>query len=145
MATPQQFKCGSCNALITIEGQPGFCPQCGEPIVVAVPEAGQPPGPAAGRGLSERESLNVVTDTVVGPNLRVKDNLYQAIAIGISVLLCAGVGALIAVRVSPDNGRMAALGGAIAGGIVGLIVGTLGSGMFLMIYRFVRHVRGRHD
>ncbi len=29
--------------------------------------------------------------------------------------------------------------------LVGLIVGFLTSGLFLMVYRMVRHVQGRHD
>ena len=35
--------------------------------------------------------------------------------------------------------------GAVVGACVGLLAGLFGSGLFLMIYRAVRHVRGRHD
>jgi hypothetical protein len=33
----------------------------------------------------------------------------------------------------------------IVGGFLGLIAGLLGSGVFLMIYRAVRHAKGKHD
>jgi uncharacterized membrane protein YeiB len=35
--------------------------------------------------------------------------------------------------------------GAVVGGFVGLFAGLFGSGIFLMVYRAVRHVRGKHD
>jgi hypothetical protein len=36
-------------------------------------------------------------------------------------------------------------GGAIAGAFAGLAVGLFASGIFLMIYRAVRHLQGKHD
>ena len=145
MGHEQQVKCLHCDAVIQDEDQGGFCPRCGQPIVVAVPEDAQPPSAAAEPGLSNREALNVVTDTVVGPNVRLRDNLYQALVIGISVLLGVGAGAVIGLVASPDDRAFSAAAGAICGGIVGLLLGTLGSGLFLAIYRLVRHARGRHD
>ena len=157
MGTEGELKCVHCNAPIAVEGQSGCCPQCGQPIVVACPfggafacptdgmEAGQPAGPRAGDGRANREAFNVVTDTVIGPNVRLKDNFYQALAIGICLLLGAGTGALVALSFSPDDRGMAAAGGAIAGGILGLIVGVIASGLFLGIYRLIRHIRGHHD
>ncbi len=138
-----ETRCAHCHASLPADALGGFCPRCGEPIVVSVPEE----APAAGQpSLSGRESLNVLTDTVVGPNIRFRDNLHQALAIGIFVLLGAGVGALIAFRFGgPDDRGLNAALGAACGGFLGLIVGTLTSGLFLAIYRLVRHARGRHD
>jgi hypothetical protein len=90
-------------------------------------------GPASGR-----EQYNVIADTVVGPNLRLRDNLIQAASIIVCMLLGVVIGALL---LGP-NERMA---GIIFGGFIGLLVGLFGSGIFLMIYRAVRHLRGRHD
>ena len=85
---------------------------------------------------SGRQTYNVVTDLVTGPNLRKKDNVYQGVSILICLLLGVGIGALIS-----DNWRV----GAVAGGFFGLLVGLLGSGIFLMIFRAVRHRQERHD
>jgi hypothetical protein len=86
--------------------------------------------------LSNRETYNLVTDTVGGPNLRLRDNLYQGLAILICAILGAGIGWLVAK--DAFTGIAAGLGG-------GLIVGLLASGFFLMIYRAVQHARGKHD
>jgi uncharacterized membrane protein YeaQ/YmgE (transglycosylase-associated protein family) len=85
---------------------------------------------------TQREQYNLVTDTVGGPNLRLKDNLYQGIAIVVCLVLGAVVGSFLAEE------RMT---GAGIGALVGLVAGTLGSGIFLMVYRAVRHARGKHD
>ena len=77
----------------------------------------------------------MVTDTVGGPNLRWKDNLFQAL----SILVCAMIGAGVLSLVFKT--WLAAMGGIVAG----MIVGTFTSGFVLMIYRGVRHLRGRHD
>ena len=87
-------------------------------------------------GVTGRAAYNIVTDIVTGPNIRLKDNLVQGIAI--FVCLCIGVG--IGVALAREW-----LAGALVGGLVGLVLGLLGSGMFLMVYRTVRHIRGRHD
>lgn len=87
-------------------------------------------------GLTGRQTYNIVSDTVTGVNVRLKDNLIQALAIVVCVVLGAAVGAaVIEVR----------LAGAAVGGFVGLFVGWIGSGVFLMVYRAVMHIRGRHD
>jgi hypothetical protein len=69
-------------------------------------------------------------------NFRARDNIVQAIAVVGGLVLGAIVGAL-AVR---DH-----LTGAIIGAFGGLLVGLFGSGIALMIYRGIRHARGRHD
>ncbi len=84
--------------------------------------------------MTGRQAFNVVTDTVAGPNLRLKDNLLQGLAIGVCMALGAGIGFLV--------GHKA---GAILGAVLGMVLGLLGSGIFLMVYRAVAHIRGKHE
>ena len=79
----------------------------------------------------------IVFDTILGPNLRWKDNLYQ----GLVVLLGASTGALIGFYALPDEPEL----GAILGGIVGVLAAVFGSGLFLMVYRALMHMKGNHD
>lgn len=86
--------------------------------------------------LSNRQAYNLVTDTVTGPNIRLRDNVFQGICVLIGLILGSTIGALVV----PDR-----LPGALVGAFIGLVVGILGSGLFLMIYRAARHFRGKHD
>ncbi len=86
--------------------------------------------------MTGRQAYNVVSDTVAGPNMRLKDNLVQALVIAVCLLLGAAIGAVLV------EDRLA---GALVGAFLGLLVGLLGSGFFLMIFRAVMHIRGRHD
>ena len=86
--------------------------------------------------LTGRGAYNVVTDTIGGPNIRLRDNLIQAIAIAVCLFLGAGIGALVVEERVP---------GALVGAFVGLLVGLFGSGLFLMVYRALMHARGKHD
>lgn len=88
--------------------------------------------------LTSRESYNVATDTVAGVNVRWKDNLLQ----GIAILVSIAVGAVIGLFVIDPRARLI---GAAAGAFIGMIVGLFGSGLFLMVYRGIRHLRGKHD
>ncbi len=112
------------------------------------PRPPQPPGkppappvlpsePVALRPLSGHETYNVVSDTIIGVNVRGRDNLIQFLAIAAAVILGVGVGALVSPR---DR-----ISGAIFGGIAGLIGGLLLSGIALMIYRAIRHASGKHN
>jgi ABC-type microcin C transport system permease subunit YejE len=83
-----------------------------------------------------RQVYNVVSDTVAGPNVRLKDNLYQGAAILVCLVLGAGIGLLA----MADR-----LMGVLLGGFIGLLIGLFGSGIFVMIFRIIQHVRGRHD
>jgi len=98
-------------------------------------DAGSPAAALPQAGMSGREVYNVVTDTVAGPNMRLLDNLGQAIAILLSVIVGAVVGWLVA------GGNPI---GAVLGVLAGLIGGVLISGTVLMIVRAVRHSQGRH-
>lgn len=102
------------------------------PVVARTPET-----PAVGRPLSAVESYNVVSDTLIGVNVRGRDNLVQLLAIVAGLILGAGVGALASPR---DR-----VTGVVAGAFAGLLAGLLLSGLALMIYRGLRHARGRHD
>lgn len=92
---------------------------------------------SAPQPMSGMETYNVVSDTIIGVNVRGRDNLIQFLAIVAAVILGVGVGGLVSPR---DR-----VFGAIFGGIAGLIGGLLLSGIALMIYRAIRHAQGRHD
>lgn len=99
---------------------------------------------ASGSDLSSgKAAYNVISDTVVGLNVRKSDNKFQAIFIAVSVLLFAGVGALLAV-LNP-KWQLPWYGGAMAGAFGGLLIGFFSSGIFLMFYRASRHLKGKHD
>lgn len=88
-------------------------------------------------------TYNVVTDLVTGVNVRGSDNKFQAIFVAVSVLLIAGLGAILAAINTQWN--LPWYGGALIGSFLGLVLGILTSGIFLMIYRAVRHIQGKHD
>ena len=82
--------------------------------------------------LSSKETYNVVSDTVVGINVRKKDNLIQGLIILVTIIIGLVIGQMYG-------------GFLLLGGLAGLIVGFLVSGIFLMIYRAVKHASGDHD
>jgi hypothetical protein len=86
---------------------------------------------------------NVVVDTVTGVNARWSDNLFQAVFVGVSVVLIALIGAVMAL-LNP-SWSLPWFGGALLGGFVGLVLGVLASGFYLMLYRASRHLKGKHD
>ena len=86
--------------------------------------------------MTGRQTYNVVSDTVTGANLRLKDNVVQGLVILVCLVLGAAIGALVASE---------RLIGALGGGFVGVLVGLFGSGFFLMVFRAIMHIRGRHD
>ncbi len=92
---------------------------------------------------SGRAAYNIVSDTVAGVNVRARDNLFQAVFILAAVVVLAVLGAVLAAL----NGDwdLPWYGGAIFGAFGGLVVGFFTSGIFLMIYRAVRHLQGKHD
>ena len=84
------------------------------------------------KGLSSKETYNVVSDTVVGVNIRKKDNIIQGLIILVTVIIGLVIGQMYG-------------GFLMLGGLGGLIIGFLVSGIFLMIYRAVKHASGGHD
>jgi hypothetical protein len=154
MATEQQFNCPECGTSVTVEGpatgRTATCGKCGWSVVVPLTVEAEASPTSAEIEQAGRETWNIVTDTVAGPNVRARDNLYQALVIGVCLLIGAVVGAVIALiyLADPQNefgvaGRAGI--GATLGGLLGLIVGVIGSGGFLAVYRLIRHVRGYHD
>ena len=85
---------------------------------------------------SGKEAYNLVSDTVTGANVRWKDNFLQAVVILVCIVVGAGIGALMI---------QDWLGGLLVGGFAGMVIGLLGSGIFLMVFRAVMHLCGRHD
>jgi hypothetical protein len=94
------------------------------------------PEPTPEKRPTGRQVYNMVTDTVTGPNVRLKDNLYQ----GLAILVCLILGALIGWLAVAEKPL-----GALIGAALGLVVGLFGSGVFLMVYRAIMHARGKHD
>ena len=92
---------------------------------------------------SDRESSKAFADLVFGPNLRLSDNLFQALFILVVVLLFSAVGGVAAAFYGEE--KLPWYGGALLGAFAGLGIGFLVSGTILMIYRAVRHMRGKHD
>lgn len=93
-----------------------------------------PPLPKQARQRRQRSdtemALTVVADVATGPNIRKKDNLYQALFI----LACLAI-AVPTLWIITGHW----LGGVLAGGLIGLVVGVLLSGGFLMVFRLFRH------
>ena len=92
---------------------------------------------------SDQATYNIVSDTFTGVNFRLKDNVLQAIFVFVSVMIGAAAGAILA-ALNP-RWNLPWFGGALFGSFLGMVVGVFASGIFLMIYRTVRHLRGKHD
>ena len=92
---------------------------------------------------SERAAYNIVTDTVIGPNVRWSDNKIQAIFIFATTLLGALIGAVLAAMIA--RWKLPWYAGAMIGAFAGLVIGFFASGIFFMIYRAARHIKGKHD
>lgn len=90
-----------------------------------------------------KAAYNVVSDTVMGVNLRGSDNRFQAKFIAASVIVLGFVGAVVT-YLNP-RWQLPWYAGALAGGSCGLVLGVLLSGTLLMIFRGYRHIRGMHD
>ena len=90
-----------------------------------------------------KAAYNVVSDTVTGVNLRGSDNKFQAKFIAASVCLLALVGIILSLLYS--SWQLPWYGGALVGAFTGLIIGVFASGIFLMVYRATRHIKGKHD
>ncbi len=88
-------------------------------------------------------AYNIVTDTVTGVNVRWSDNRLQAVIVIASMVAASLVGAILAALNS--QWKLPWYGGALIGSFAGLVIGIFGSGIFLMIYRASRHIKGKHD
>ena len=118
------------------------------------------------KGITSKETYNIVSDTVVGVNARKSDNLLQAKITIITIIIGAIIGVIFdgnaeASEQLPSHLQhlvkepvlKVALGvvglenhtGLVAGAIAGLILGFLGSGFYLMVFRAVKHASGDHE
>ena len=84
--------------------------------------------------LTAKDTYNIVSDTVGGINARKSDNLLQAKIVIITIIVCLIMGGIF-------YGKT----GLVLGALAGLIIGFLGSGFYLMIFRAVKHASGEHD
>jgi hypothetical protein len=81
---------------------------------------------------SSRGSYDAIADKVgLVPNLRVKDNLYQGVAVAVLTLAGATVGFFL----GPATERSLGIG---LGALAGLVVGGLLSGLVLMVVGLLR-------
>lgn len=88
--------------------------------------------PKKAAGKDPMAEYHLVTDTIGGLNLRGKDNLYQTIAILVSVAIGASIGALIA-------GKWWV--GVLFGTFIALVISVFVSGIVLMVLGWVRAAR----
>jgi fatty acid desaturase len=113
------------------------------------PYASNPPNasePQAAARSASPDSANArddadrfVSDTVIGFNTRRSDNRLQAIWIGGSMLLAACAMAFAAWW--RTDWELPWYGGALIGAFLGMVFGFFTSGIYLMVYRLVHHLR----
>ena len=92
------------------------------------------------KSMSGMDTYNAVTDTVTGANVRLFDNLLQAGGAIVGLGLGVGGGALVAWQFSLEY-----LYACLIGAVVGLIAGVFVIGLFLMIFRAIKHAKGDHE
>lgn len=100
------------------------------------------PSPRSPKDQGKPSTSTLVTDVATGPNIRIKDNLFQGVFILVCVAIGAGLGASLVgdpISTALPGGGMHPMVGAILGGVVGLIAGTIVSGGILMVYRLFKH------
>ena len=118
------------------------------------------------KGITSKETYSIVSDTVVGINARKSNNLLQVKITIITIIIGAIIGVIFdgnaeASEQLPSHLQhlvkepvlKVALGvvglenhtGLVAGAIAGLILGFLGSGFYLMVFRAVKHASGDHE
>lgn len=106
-----------------------------------MPEQWKPPfepgQPAPGIGADEQR----VFDTVTGPNLRMKDNLIQGLAILGGIV--AGAVAGVIVQLARGQTGDSVVGGAIGGGFAGLLLATFLSGTIIGVVRGAQAIKRR--
>ena len=109
-----------------------------EPVSVEKPsqtnQSNQSPNNAA---------YNIVTDTIIGANIRKSDNVFQAIFVGVSLVVGLVLGAIFALLFGGKDFPWMA--GAVVGAFLGMVLGLFASGIYLGIYRASRHIKGKHD
>lgn len=109
-----------------------------QPNASAEPSANRSASPSAEN--VHDDASRVLSDTVIGLNTRSSDNRLQAIWIAGSMLLSAcGMGFAAWWR---TDWELPWYGGALIGAFLGMVLGFFTSGIYLMVYRLVHHLRG---
>jgi len=112
-----------------------------KPSVAADAGSGDP-HPAA---ISGRDAYNIVSDTLGGVNVRKSDNVFQLKVILICALILGPIGAIAGAVFSPPEERLiSTVGGGLGMACVAVVLGLFGSGIYLMIYRAISHMKGKH-
>lgn len=104
----------------------------GPPPVPSDPNKPDPP-PLPKRSPKPRKepgAYEIVTDVAIGPNIRVKDNVFQAVFIAACLVI-----AITTMFILTGSWLVSLL----FGGLAGLVGGALLSGGFLMVYRLFKH------
>ena len=117
-------------------------------------------------GQTAKETYKIVSDTVVGINARKSDNLLQVKITIITIVIGAIIGVIFdgdaevseqlpshLQHLVKEPVLKVALGvvglenhtGLVAGAFAGIILGFLGSGFYLMVFRAVKHASGEHE
>lgn len=85
------------------------------------------------------EQYHAVAETVgFVPNLRPKDNLWQAVSAAAGAILGALLGLILMPIFVRDGSPLI---GALVGGVLGLIAGVFVSGLVIMVLGWVRQAR----
>ena len=115
----------------------------GEPAAIPAPQANSP------KEMTGMQVYNLVSDIGGAANFRKSDNLFQLKVIGICLLIGAAIGAIALPLFGSQRDHIAewalSVVGVVIGGFLGVVVGLFGSGIYLMIYRLMQHIRGNHD
>ena len=86
------------------------------------------------KNLSDKELYNIVSDTVIGFNNRKSDNRLQVKITFVVMILCGAIGGFF-------DGTDWFVFGCFGGLFIGIII----SGIYLMIFRAIKHAQGDHE
>ncbi len=95
--------------------------------------------------MTGKHIYNMVSDNITGVNVRKKDNLFQFIAIIVSMMISVVVAQLL---FKFNNGLLwfESSGDVFLPSLIfGFFAGAIIDGGAIAIYRFVSHIRGNHD
>jgi ABC-type uncharacterized transport system permease subunit len=107
-----------------------------EPVVDDSSDASESPA-------TSKATYKVLSDTVIGLNVRKSDNAFQALFVLASMVVCAAL-AVVLTMLNADW-KIPFYGAVILGAFAGLVIGFFASGIYLMLYRAIRHAKGKHD
>lgn len=100
------------------------------------------PAPQASASQDPMRTYHLVTDTIAGPNIRIKDNVVQTICVAVGTALGALIGYILWVTGVTGANTEVWLPVAL-GAIGGLILSTLISGGVIMVLGFLRAAKNK--